>query len=119
MFDGLFAALHRLSGRSPANPVAGAMPRPAQAKANKPLILPKSKHWHAVTIEPCRKACAAALKAEGARYLANEAPRLPLAGCDTADCTCHYRHYDDRRADDPIGIEPKDLLSQPMRRDTD
>jgi hypothetical protein len=81
--------------------------------------LPKSKRWHAVTIEPGRKACEAARKADGVRFLATEAPRLPLADCDAPACTCHYRHYDDRRADDPIGIEAKDLLSQPMRRDND
>jgi len=119
MFTRLFDALRKGSRPKGAEPAAKVKPPPPKPKPAPAAPLPKSKRWHSVTIEPGRKACEAARKIEGVRFLAAEAPHLPLAGCDAAACTCHYRHYDDRRADDPIGIEPKDLLSQPMRRDND
>jgi hypothetical protein len=32
------------------------------------------------------------------RFLAKEAPRLPLPGCDhPGSCKCTFRHYEDRR----------------------
>jgi hypothetical protein len=56
-----------------------------------------SHPWHAVSIVPCREACAAGQLAVGARYLSREAPNLPLAGCNAALCECRYTHHDDRR----------------------
>ena len=53
--------------------------------------------WHAVTIAAPSGACAAAQACKGKRYLSREAPRLPLSGCDTAECACKYRHFPDRR----------------------
>jgi hypothetical protein len=43
--------------------------------------------------------CPAAKAIEGKRFLASEAPQLPLAGCTCRDCQCRYRHHDDRRAE--------------------
>jgi hypothetical protein len=34
---------------------------------------------------------------ETQRFLSNEAPLLPLAGCTEKYCQCRYVHYDDRR----------------------
>jgi len=53
--------------------------------------------WHAVAIVPGATRCQAAEAAKGRRFLSAEAPTLPLRECDTAACTCKYRHYDDRR----------------------
>ncbi len=53
--------------------------------------------WHAVTIAPGTRACAAAQQLTGRRFLSREAPPLPLKECDRAECTCRYEHYDDRR----------------------
>jgi len=119
MFNRFLDALRKWSQPEGAKPATAVKPHRPTPKPAPAAPLPKSKRWHAVTIEPGRKACEAARKADGVRFLAMDAPRLPLAGCDALACTCHYRHYDDRRADDPIGIEAKDLLSQPMRRDND
>jgi hypothetical protein len=33
----------------------------------------------------------------GRRFLSNLAPRLPLDGCDAADCSCRFTHHNDRR----------------------
>lgn len=119
MFDGLIAALRRRLGAKDAQPANKPSLRPVARNPRQPPAMPASKRWHAVSIKPCTKACAAALKAEGVRFLAQDAPRLPLAGCDSSACTCRYRHYDDRRDAEPTYSEPQDRLSQPMRRDTD
>jgi hypothetical protein len=53
--------------------------------------------YHAVVIAAPANACAAAQACKGKRYLSTEAPRLPLADCNSRRCECKYRHYDDRR----------------------
>jgi hypothetical protein len=53
--------------------------------------------FHAVTIAPGPRACAAALDLQGQRFLSREAPALPLRKCESGSCTCRYEHYDDRR----------------------
>jgi hypothetical protein len=71
----------------------------------KPPIIPKrsggtpSQHaWHAIDIAPGHPACPE-VKAYGTRrFLAGEAPRLPLEDCSTPwRCHCVYRHFPDRR----------------------
>ena len=52
---------------------------------------------HAVTIEANANACEAARALVGHRFLAREAPLLPLPDCGVAECPCRYRHYQDRR----------------------
>lgn len=59
---------------------------------------PDQKQFHAVSIQPCAKACSAARALRGQRFLANEAMTLPLASCDAANCQCTYKHYADRRS---------------------
>jgi len=53
--------------------------------------------WHAVSIAPGQRACAAARRLSGQSFLSREAPALPLQDCDKAECTCRYEHHDDRR----------------------
>lgn len=71
---------------------------------NKPPSLPKrsdatSSHpWHGVDIVPGRVACQAVKALGTRRFLAAEAPRVPLPDCTTpSHCQCVYRHFPDRR----------------------
>ncbi len=60
---------------------------------------PAAKSWHAVSVVAGKWPCAEVKKLGQRRFLANEAPRLPLSGCDwTWRCQCVYRHFADRRA---------------------
>ncbi len=68
-------------------------PEPEQ---NKPA--PTAQH-RAVTVKPCAECCQAAKQIRGRRYLANQAPNLPLDGCTSGACSCSYVHYEDRRED--------------------
>jgi hypothetical protein len=52
----------------------------------------------AVSIQPCDEPCGAVLQMHHIRYLAVRAPRLPVAGCDQAKCSCRYIRHSDRRA---------------------
>ena len=54
--------------------------------------------YHAVSIKLGKDACAAAKNMTGHRYLASEAPRIPLPGCDAAVCECRFAHHEDRRS---------------------
>jgi hypothetical protein len=54
--------------------------------------------YRAVSIVPAPGACAEARRLRRARYLLNEAPRLPLPECSQPlTCSCSYRKYPDRR----------------------
>ena len=57
--------------------------------------------FHAVSIRSNgQSVCAAAGAATGRRYLSDEAPMLPLEGCDCQHlCRCVYEHFQDRRTD--------------------
>jgi len=53
--------------------------------------------YHAVSIKPGAYACGAANEIAGQRFLASEAPEIPLPGCTAAECECHFVHHNDRR----------------------
>ena len=53
--------------------------------------------FHAVSIHYLEGACSAAKMLSGKRFLAEDAPKLPLPGCDTSECRCRFTHYEDRR----------------------
>lgn len=59
--------------------------------------LPGSE-YHAVAIKPGSYVCSAASEIVGKRFLASEAPELPLPGCAAARCECHFVHFRDRRS---------------------
>jgi len=59
-----------------------------------------SGRFHALSIRSGRNACAAAREIHGQRFLAKEAPELPLAGCDRRHCYCRTVHHRDRRSGD-------------------
>ena len=57
--------------------------------------------YHCVSVVPGRTSCAAAQAIYGQRLLSAEAPRLPLANCETpgeVQMHVYRRHHDDRRA---------------------
>jgi hypothetical protein len=69
--------------------------------------------WHAVGIIFERPACAACAPYKGIRFLAKEAPSLPLKGClDPKGCKCVYKHFPDRRSGPRRAVERRAF--QPM-----
>ena len=86
--------------------------------------------WHAVSIVTTNASCHTARALRGIRFLAEEAPRLPLAQCGAgSSCPCAYKHYDDRRgpprrAEELTGLRrpnpgPQERRQQRGRRSTD
>ena len=85
--------------------------------------------FHGVAIIPGRDIhCEAVEALANVRYLADEAPMLPVAGCDCRpDCRCRYQHFDDRRTEArresdvglPMKDHPNDARSGYGRRVTD
>lgn len=67
--------------------------------------------WGSVSVVPGGGACATARRLVNRRWLSGEAPRLPLAGCDSARCQCRYRRHADRR-DEEDRRNPLDTLGQ-------
>jgi hypothetical protein len=53
--------------------------------------------YHAVSIQVGKHPCGAARALVAQRFLAAEAPRLPLAKCDAGRCECRFAHHEDRR----------------------
>ena len=63
----------------------------------RPVVVTHTSTFHAVSIICADDACAAAKELQASRILSKEAPQLPLAECDIADCRCRFAHHDDRR----------------------
>lgn len=70
--------------------------------------------FHGVAIEPGpAERCQAVLDLVNVRYLADEAPMLPLNECSNpGGCNCTYQHFDDRRTqsrrESDVGLPVKD-----------
>ncbi len=60
----------------------------------------KKSPWHAVSVVRGRSSCAAVCELNGQRWLSTQAPQLPVTGCNSVQCSCHYRHHEDRRVQD-------------------
>ena len=59
----------------------------------------KKSPYHAVSIRVGPSACLAAKTIEGKRFLAAEAPQLPLTECSSSEnCACRFIHHEDRRS---------------------
>jgi hypothetical protein len=71
-------------------------PSTEKAKPSAPVKKPVNR-FHAVSIVPGPRCCAAARELRKERFLSTDAPPLPLTGCDRHDCTCRYEHHQDRR----------------------
>ena len=62
--------------------------------------------YHCVEIIAGKGGCKAAVELAKQRLLSADAPRLPLATCDTpGQCDCRYLHHDDRRAGPRRAVE--------------
>ena len=98
-------ALPGFGSRSPAKETKAATGKPS---------------YHAVSIASGFPSCAAVHELEGRRFLAKEAPTIPLRNCDQSECECGYKHHKDRRAamrrDDDFGIPGMGLRPTEERR---
>ena len=57
--------------------------------------------YQAVSVRPGLDNCQAVRDLREQRFLASEAPMLPLDDCTTnGNCTCKYKRWDDRRQED-------------------
>lgn len=63
----------------------------------KPVDTTKPKSFHGITIKTDDRACHAVKQLAGKRFLASEAPNLPLSDCKAKQCFCQYMHHPDRR----------------------
>jgi hypothetical protein len=53
--------------------------------------------FHCVAIKPGQPSCEAVRAVGARRFLAAEAPPVPLPDCDLPTCRCRYLHLEDRR----------------------
>lgn len=59
-----------------------------------------SANFHCVEVRHYRDACDAVRRIGAKRFLPDEAPEIPVPGCDAAKCACRYVHHEDRRQGD-------------------
>lgn len=57
-----------------------------------------AKKFPGVSINAAPRCCEGAASIDGVRFLPDEAPVLPLAGCTLKHCKCTYMHHADRRS---------------------
>ncbi len=57
--------------------------------------------FHSVSIQPREGfACAEVQARQGVLYLSDDAPLIPIEGCEhPIDCRCTFVHFDDRRTE--------------------
>jgi len=65
--------------------------------------------YHAVSIATGSGCCKAVAELKARRFLASDAPSVPLPACNAASCSCRYIHFDDRRTDDDRRVLMQDL----------
>ena len=63
---------------------------------------PRSRQTNAMSAQPFHCVtlvgnCKALESYKGKRFLASNAPTLPVPGCTAGRCECHYMHHADRR----------------------
>jgi len=89
---------------------------------------PAGRHFASVEIRAGSGACDAAKTLAGERFLAHQAPPLPLRACTEARCRCSFAKLSDRRedsrrwADDGLGasvFNAAERRERPDRRDSD
>src|SRR4030066_87233 len=71
-------------------------------KRQKPQVSLASKkgsrsNYHCVEVRSGNAACDSVKRLGTIRFLSEEAPGLPLPGCNVQTCKCIYVHYDNRR----------------------
>ena len=78
-------------------PASGTAQVPAPGRVSGGLKLKLARRFHGISLKPGRHACPTMHGLGGQRFLPEEAPSLPLAGCDQQKCQCAYSHHGDRR----------------------
>lgn len=73
--------------------------RPKPAKSNPAPRAKEGGRFGAVQIRARLGACRAAQLLQGQRFLAKDAPNLPLRECSAARCSCTFSKLPDRRSD--------------------
>jgi len=75
--------------------------RPGKKPAPKPIVsgrpTRRPRHYYGVVFRPGPTACRFANALREQRFLSEEAPRLPISGCDSSRCECLLIPTDDRR----------------------
>jgi hypothetical protein len=74
--------------------------RRAQASHATSRAARSAQRFAAVEIRRRSGACQAARALDGQRFLMNQSPALPLAGCTKKRCDCSFAKLSDRRTDD-------------------
>lgn len=69
----------------------------------------KAHDFPSVSIQFGPSACPTVKALTEKRFLANEAPTVPLENCNSANCTCKYVHHDIRREQDDDRRAPSSL----------
>jgi hypothetical protein len=99
-------------------------------RAMMPRQQPRAEHtperrnpgkYHCVEVRYRPGACDAVKQLATKRFLSDEAPPLPVPGCDAPRCSCRYVHHDDRRQEDrrhPLGSVPPSLVASERRSKT-
>jgi len=75
-----------------------------------------SNRFHAVTIRSRTDACPEVRALASTRFIAKEAPRLPLDNCSAPNCLCKYEHYDDRRGSENRREAPETTRHEASQR---
>jgi hypothetical protein len=73
--------------------------RPPPPKTNSALRAKEGGRFGGVQIRARLGACRAAQLLQGHRFLAKDAPNLPLRECSAARCSCTFSKLPDRRSD--------------------
>lgn len=79
----------RLSGNSTTS---------TKKSTSRPLDMEKQYRGVEVIANPS-ECCQAAKAIAGQRFLPEETPMLPLAGCEATNCRCTYKRFDERRTE--------------------
>jgi len=79
-----------------ASPLASRKAGPVVVTRNEPRQ--HTPHYFGAFVQVGVNPCDAVKAIADQRYLADEAPRFPLPGCNRDDCRCMMRPQDDRRA---------------------
>ena len=88
----------RIFGRPPDPSGRRRQPLRAPAPAPHPQTASRTNAFQAVAVIACPQACAAAARVQGQRFLARQAPRLPLVECSRpGDCRGRFEKFADRR----------------------
>jgi len=66
---------------------------------SEPKPEPASRYRGVQVVANADGCCRAVDAIAGQRYLPQQVPKLPLEGCDFANCQCTYQLFNDRRTD--------------------